>query len=41
MNEWMLAGAIALGTVIALGGGGFIMRAIFRNKKSDTPTGKA
>jgi len=30
MNEWLLAGIVVVGSVIALGGGSWIMSALFR-----------
>ena len=32
MNEWLLVGIIVVGSVLALGGGGWIMSAISRKK---------
>jgi|TARA_Y100000034_G_scaffold17181_1_gene18736 hypothetical protein len=33
MNEWMLVGLVILGTVILLGGGGWLAKALSRSDK--------
>ncbi len=33
MNDWLLAGIVAVGTAIALGGGGWIMNVLTRKKE--------
>ena len=35
MNEWMLAGVVVVGTVVALGGGGWLVSTL-RGKKPTT-----
>jgi len=32
MNEWVLVGLVVVGTVLALGGGSWLMSTIFRKK---------
>lgn len=32
MNEWVLTGIVVVGTVIALGGGGWIVNNVIRRK---------
>ena len=36
MNEWVLGGIVALGTLIVVGGGGWVLQ-ILRGKSSKTP----
>ena len=38
MNEWMLGGLVVVGTVLALGGGGWILRVLGGRKD---PSNKA
>jgi len=33
MNEWILAGIVVAGSVLALGGGSWVMSTLFRSKK--------
>ena len=37
MNEWLLVGIIIVISVLALGGGGWIMSAISRKNRPPTP----
>lgn len=36
MNEWILVGIVIAGTVLALGGGGWVVSTISRHKKDAT-----
>ena len=36
MNEWVLGGIVALGTLILVGGGGWVLQ-ILRGKNTKTP----
>lgn len=36
MNEWVLAGLVVVGSIIALGGGSWLMKSIFSKKDKDT-----
>ena len=38
MNEWMLGGLVVVGTILLLGGGGWIM-SLLRGKKDTSPKG--
>jgi len=41
MNEWVLVGVIVVGSIIALGGGGWIMRILTRTPgKTSEPAAK-
>lgn len=33
MNEWILVGLVVIGTIFALGGGAWLMRAVSGSKK--------
>ena len=35
MNEWVLGGLVAIGTVLLIGGGGFLVR-VMRGQNKDT-----
>ena len=37
MNEWILAGIVIVGSVLALGGGSWVVNAIARKKNDPTP----
>jgi len=36
MNEWMLVGLVVVGTILVLGGGGWLMNTIRGPKKNST-----
>lgn len=40
MNEWIMAGLVVVGTILAMGGGGWIVSLLFR-KRDDGKKDKA
>lgn len=37
MNEWILAGVVIVGSIVALGAGSWVMNVINRSSKKDNP----